>query len=241
MLVTEDYFRVFALRAARGRVLEPSDFAGGAAQAIVIGDRMWRVQFASDPAIIGREVRLDDRPVTIVGVLRPEVRFAELFAPLMTPAPPVDRGARDLFVFARLAAGVSRQQAADDRAGGGRTAGRGASGHECRLDDQHRPGAGRVPRAERAHRVRDHVGRSRCGTAHRLRQCRRSRVVAIVAPRARDRGSCRPRRQPRPDRPAVDDGAHGHCLRWRRRGRRPRWMGAHGVARDDGGRHGDRR
>src|SRR3546814_13473516 len=57
---------------ALGRGFVDSDFAPGADAVVVIGDRLWRSRFAADPAVIGREIRVDGAPATVVGVLPPQ-------------------------------------------------------------------------------------------------------------------------------------------------------------------------
>ncbi len=68
--VTPSLMRVLGVRPRLGRV--PSDDeAGGRSgpRTVVIGFDVWRHRFAGDPTVIGRTVRLDDRLVTIVGVM----------------------------------------------------------------------------------------------------------------------------------------------------------------------------
>ncbi|HEX7049878.1 MAG TPA: ABC transporter permease [Longimicrobiales bacterium] len=67
--VSGDYFRVLGIRPALGRLLAPSDDRRGAATAgVVLSDRLWRRRFGADPSIVGRTVRLNGRPATVVGV-----------------------------------------------------------------------------------------------------------------------------------------------------------------------------
>jgi predicted permease len=65
---TSSYFRVLGLRTARGRWIAAEEDAPGAGAVAVVSDRAWRTRFGSDPAIVGRTVRLGGSPVTIVGV-----------------------------------------------------------------------------------------------------------------------------------------------------------------------------
>ena len=62
---TVNFFQVAQLRMTLGR-----DFAAGEERApvIVIGERLWRRRFASDPAIAGKRILLSGRPFTVVGV-----------------------------------------------------------------------------------------------------------------------------------------------------------------------------
>jgi predicted permease len=41
----------------------------------VISDRLWRTRYSADPSIVGRQLRLNDTPYTIVGVMPPKFHF----------------------------------------------------------------------------------------------------------------------------------------------------------------------
>src|SRR3984957_13818230 len=57
--VSASYFDVFGLRAAVGRTFARGEDQPGHAQVVVLSHRFWASQFGSDPAVIGRPVRLD--------------------------------------------------------------------------------------------------------------------------------------------------------------------------------------
>ncbi|MBV9502772.1 MAG: ABC transporter permease, partial [Acidobacteriaceae bacterium] len=67
--VTPNYFTELATRAAYGRLLNPA-FDGNvtAVPVAVISYGLWQRRFAGDPAVVGRTIRLNKKPVTIVGV-----------------------------------------------------------------------------------------------------------------------------------------------------------------------------
>jgi predicted permease len=71
LLVDGDPFRLLGWSMALGRGFDAGDFRPGAPAAVVIGDALWRTRFAADPAIIGRQVRVDGAPATVIGVLPP--------------------------------------------------------------------------------------------------------------------------------------------------------------------------
>jgi putative ABC transport system permease protein len=71
--VTGDFFSVFGVPPELGRTLTPDDDRPGAPTVAVLTDSFWRGHFAADPAIVGRVVRLDGHPVTIVGVMPREM------------------------------------------------------------------------------------------------------------------------------------------------------------------------
>lgn len=70
-LVTGEYFTVLGVDAAVGRVLTPDDARPGAEPVAVLEFDAWRRSFGSDPSVVGRTVRINGQPVTIVGVAEP--------------------------------------------------------------------------------------------------------------------------------------------------------------------------
>lgn len=118
--VSHNYFAMLGLAPAHGRLIGGTEDRAGAERSIVLGHSYWQRTFGGDPSAIGRQLRVDGRPFTIVGVA-PE-GFSGTYAlvdmavylPLGTAtesAPNVsffdDRGQRDLRVFAHLAPNVS--------------------------------------------------------------------------------------------------------------------------------------
>lgn len=71
MLVDGDPFALLEWPMAIGRGFVDADFAADSEPAVVLGDRLWRSRFNADPAVVGRSIRLDGTPVTVVGVLPP--------------------------------------------------------------------------------------------------------------------------------------------------------------------------
>jgi predicted permease len=68
-LISSNYFATLGVRPAAGRLFAGSgaDTRAGEA-AVVLSHRFWRTRFASDPGIIGRQIRLNSHPFTVVGV-----------------------------------------------------------------------------------------------------------------------------------------------------------------------------
>ena len=106
--VEPTFFKVLGVGASLGRVLEDGDEPGR----IVLSHELWRTQFAQDPTVIGRGLRIDGGVVTVVGVM-PQ-RFdadADFWVPLSGAAGAHSRDDRQFMLFARLARGASLQQA----------------------------------------------------------------------------------------------------------------------------------
>ena len=68
------YFSLLGVTAQVGRVFGPQDFVPGWAYTVVISDGLWHRAYGGDPKIVGRTLRLDNDPVTIIGVLPPGFR-----------------------------------------------------------------------------------------------------------------------------------------------------------------------
>ena len=74
-LVSGNFFSVLRVQPFLGRIIAPSDnVTAGAHPVIVLSHMLWRTQFASDPDVLGREVRLDGRSYEVIGVAPPGFR-----------------------------------------------------------------------------------------------------------------------------------------------------------------------
>jgi putative ABC transport system permease protein len=101
--------------AVLGRVLRADDESPGAPNVVVIGHDLWRAQFAGDPEIVGRSLRIGGVPFSVVGVMPPAFRFPtshQLWLPLrMSDDGAGPRSGPPLVVFGRLADGVTPDSA----------------------------------------------------------------------------------------------------------------------------------
>ena len=111
--ITGDGWTVLRTRAHVGRLLLPSDDVPGAAPVGVISHALWQSRYGGDPATVGRTVRINGEPVTIVGVVPPDFRLipGDVWRPLVPDALDGERGVHRLFVIGRLAPGVPREEA----------------------------------------------------------------------------------------------------------------------------------
>ena len=69
------FFHVLGIQPWLGRALTDSDDVQGGELVVVISKNLWHRAFASDPRVIGKIVRLDDRPSRVVGVLAATTAF----------------------------------------------------------------------------------------------------------------------------------------------------------------------
>jgi macrolide transport system ATP-binding/permease protein len=74
--VSGDYFETLGVRAAAGRVFQPSDDTPSSAAVIVLNYGYWKSEFGGDPSAIGKTIHLQNLPFTIVGVA--EASFVNL-------------------------------------------------------------------------------------------------------------------------------------------------------------------
>ncbi len=66
--VSGNYFPLFGLKAAAGRLIVPSDDQPNAAPVAVMSHRTWQNYFASDPSIVGATFKLNGVPFTVIGI-----------------------------------------------------------------------------------------------------------------------------------------------------------------------------
>jgi predicted permease len=74
-LVTGNYFEVMGLSPVLGRLTEPGDDGPGVPPVLVLTHEGWMKRFGGDPSIVGKQVTLDKKSVTVIGVLQPAPFF----------------------------------------------------------------------------------------------------------------------------------------------------------------------
>ena len=74
-IVTGNFFAVLGVRAQAGRTFTDAETWRTGDPIAVVSDRVWREEFGADPALVGRTVQLDGRPVQVVGVAPPGFGF----------------------------------------------------------------------------------------------------------------------------------------------------------------------
>ncbi|MGC2399905.1 MAG: ABC transporter permease [Acidobacteriaceae bacterium] len=68
-VVSYDFLPVLGIRPMLGRVFSPQEDQSGAGQFVVVSFVFWKSRLGSDPGIIGKSIRLDGVPYTVVGVM----------------------------------------------------------------------------------------------------------------------------------------------------------------------------
>jgi predicted permease len=121
--VTGNFFPALGVEPALGRVLNPpDDRVGHSAAVAVLSWSYWSTRFAADPAIVGRQITVNDVPVTVVGVAaknfagawleaRPDLWVPVAMEPMVARPSQRESGRLFMAVMARLKPGVSIEQA----------------------------------------------------------------------------------------------------------------------------------
>lgn len=116
--VTPSFFPLLGANAALGRTFTEEEGAVGKNQVVILSDGLWRRRFAADPAVIGRTIRLDTKPYTIVGVMPAAFRYLAEKPMLWTSMAfsdesrkPEQRHSNNMEMVARLAPGATIAEA----------------------------------------------------------------------------------------------------------------------------------
>ena len=71
--VTSDFFSVLRVKPALGRLVLPSDGENGSSPGVVVlGYSYWQRRFGGDPGVVGKQVRVEGSPATMIGVVSKE-------------------------------------------------------------------------------------------------------------------------------------------------------------------------
>jgi macrolide transport system ATP-binding/permease protein len=132
MLVSGNYFRVLGVEPQLGRGFrEDEDQVPGRDAVVVLGPDFWKHEFASDPAVVGRTIRLNGTDFTVIGVApesfpgmqiwwHPDFYMPLTMARMFSTNPQKsffeDRDDRELRVLARLKPGTTLLQARSELA-----------------------------------------------------------------------------------------------------------------------------
>ena len=112
--VSHDTLPLLGVAPIHGRLPGPDAFDAGEGRQVVISHKLWQSRFGSDPAVVGRPIRLDGDVYSVAAVMPAGFVFApfwavdaQLWAPLPLEARGSDRTHNSLRIFARLAPGTS--------------------------------------------------------------------------------------------------------------------------------------
>ncbi|HEY6175775.1 MAG TPA: ABC transporter permease, partial [Kofleriaceae bacterium] len=106
---TSELLPLIGVHPMLGRWFDASEDRPGDPTVIVLSYEVWQRVFGGDPGVLGKQLQLDARPVSVIGVMPRGFRFpkhAEVWVPLRI-APADDRASFNLDVLVRLAPGAS--------------------------------------------------------------------------------------------------------------------------------------
>jgi len=119
--VQAEMFAALGVRPIAGRVFTADEDRPGRENVVMLTEGLWRSQFGSDSAIVGRTIQLDATPYRVVGVLPAALRLptdyasrsvTHVWVPLaLGPVDPRQRGNHGLNALARLRPGISLARA----------------------------------------------------------------------------------------------------------------------------------
>jgi putative ABC transport system permease protein len=115
--VSSGIFGMLHTQPVLGRGFIPSDDQPGAPPVLLLGYGIWNDRYGRSPDVIGRTVRVNSKPATIIGVMPDGVRFPndeDMWMPLVPDSDFEDRTHHWLQVFAIRKPGVSISQASAD-------------------------------------------------------------------------------------------------------------------------------
>jgi putative ABC transport system permease protein len=114
--VDRNFFPVLRTKPLAGRLIDAGDDRPNGPCVADISYRLWQTHFAGDPQVLGRSIRVNDKPCTVIGILPPAFFFfkreTQIWQPLGldSESATVRRG-RYLLSLGRLRDGISLRQA----------------------------------------------------------------------------------------------------------------------------------
>ncbi len=119
-VVSPHYFEVLGIEPVAGAGFDASTVQAEGVQQVVLSHSLWVRRYGADPALIGRDIRINGVPHTVMGVLpasfrQPERSLSwqatEIWRPMLLEELRTDFGSRYLRTVARLRPGATIEQA----------------------------------------------------------------------------------------------------------------------------------
>ena len=117
---TPGFFTMEGLPMLLGRDFLPEEGQAGRDHVVVLSNRLWSQHFGADREIIGKDIRMNGEPYTVVGVMPPGIydRFnSQLWVPLAFKPEQINHDSHFISVMARLRDGVSLDRAQSEMNG----------------------------------------------------------------------------------------------------------------------------
>jgi len=116
--VTANLFATIRVMPEKGRAFLEEEEEPGRDREIILSYGLWTQRYGSDPQIVGKNIKVDDKSFEVVGVMAKGFDFplpAEAWVPLsVDPKDRVDRRSRWFWVLGRLSPGVSLEEASTE-------------------------------------------------------------------------------------------------------------------------------
>src|SRR5262245_61760119 len=115
--VSAAFFDTLGVKPRLGRTFLIEEEPPGKHQVVVLSDGLWRSRYNSDPAIVGKTIKIDGENRTVIGVMPPEFEFQfyspirQLWVPVAYTQTDQGRDSKSFFCLARLKPGVTMEQA----------------------------------------------------------------------------------------------------------------------------------
>jgi predicted permease len=78
VLASPNLFQLLGVQPMLGRSFIEADADKGAEEVVLLSYAGWQTLFGADPKAVGRTLRIDGQPVTIIGVMPPDMRFPQI-------------------------------------------------------------------------------------------------------------------------------------------------------------------
>ena len=111
--VTTGFFAVLGVQPVLGRAFLPEEDRPGPSTVAIISHGLWKRRFASDPGIVGKQVQISSRPITVVGVMPAGFEYpgqTQIWVPSAVELSEEPRDNRSWSAIASLNRGVTLKQ-----------------------------------------------------------------------------------------------------------------------------------
>ena len=111
--VSAEFFALFGIRPIAGRAFTREAEQPGNGDVVLVSSKVWQERFGGAADVVGRTIKVEGRPATVIGILPP---FSFNFSPDLVVPMPLDPehlqdNGHSYDVYARLTAGITREQA----------------------------------------------------------------------------------------------------------------------------------
>ena len=119
-VVSPEYFPLLRASTAAGRTFTPAEDGPGESPVAIVSDRLWRRRYGADPSLLGGTIRINDVPLTVIGIMPPgfsglsdkaELWIPRTMAPRLVYAEYLTTPQLFIVVVARLRSGVTLEGA----------------------------------------------------------------------------------------------------------------------------------